>query len=382
MSNLVISTFLLCLTLISLNFLDISTNSLKIPIYIMYYSLIMPLGIVTSFESMSIGFFINIIVAFNGIIMCLIFLPKIKLMYLSNNLIYFLIIILSGIYIYTYVMLIATGGLTRINFNLEEVYDVREQLSQNRFFLSSYFINWVGYSLNPLLIILGLYKKRGSLLLTGIIMQLLIFSMTNFKSFLYIIILLIVVYYLAQKPKLFSKIGIAVFVFLSVMYIHYLTFGVTVLNSSLIRRQFFIPAHLHFLYHDFFSRNYNPFIYFSDSILSSVVNYPYQDAVTRVISKFYWGREFGPNVGFFGNAYFNIGIPGVYLLSILLVLLLKIVQSTEKHLPSKVISALILTPFMALINSGFFTTLLTHSFLLTIITLWIISSYEKNKKMR
>ncbi|HBV22306.1 MAG TPA: hypothetical protein DEB42_00745 [Jeotgalicoccus sp.] len=331
---------------------------------------------------MSIGFFINIIVAFNGIIMCLIFLPKIKLMYLSNNLIYFLIIILSGIYIYTYVMLIATGGLTRINFNLEEVYDVREQLSQNRFFLSSYFINWVGYSLNPLLIILGLYKKRGSLLLTGIIMQLLIFSMTNFKSFLYIIILLIVVYYLAQKPKLFSKIGIAVFVFLSVMYIHYLTFGVTVLNSSLIRRQFFIPAHLHFLYHDFFSRNYNPFIYFSDSILSSVVNYPYQDAVTRVISKFYWGREFGPNVGFFGNAYFNIGIPGVYLLSILLVLLLKIVQSTEKHLPSKVISALILTPFMALINSGFFTTLLTHSFLLTIITLWIISSYEKNKKMR
>lgn len=378
-SNFIISTFILLLTTITINRFDTSNSSLRLPIYVFFFSLIIPLATVASFESMSIIYYLNIMIAFNIILGSIIFFPKIQLISISNKIIYIILSLLSLIYFYTYIMLILSGGFSRINFNLEEVYEVREQLSQNTFFLSNYFISWVGYSLNPILIVLGLVKKNKYLFIFGISMQLLLFSMTNYKSFLFSILLLVIVYVITNKSRLFLKLGMLILTALILMYIHFLIFGPTIFTSSFLRRQFFVPAHLHFLYNDFFSNN--PFIHLSDSILSVIFDYKYNVSVTRVISNFYWGKDFGPNVGFFGNAYYNFGVFGIYLFSFILCFLLKVVQSFENILSNKLIATLILIPFMALINSGLFTTLLTHSLLLTILCIWLLFSFEKNRRI-
>jgi len=107
--------------------------------------------------------------------------------------------------------------------------------------------------------------------------------------------------------------------------------------------------------------------------------------ITRVISWTYWGRDFGPNVGYLGDAFANFGFMGMFLFSMILGVFLRIVDSISRHLPANLIAAIIAVPAMALANSALFTSLLTHGFILSLIMIWLLQKVEerhaRSKKM-
>ncbi len=381
LKNHIIGYFLLIFSVVIITEFDKRAKSLKISLFLMFISLIIPLTTISAYESMNIYYLTAIIISFNLIILCLMIFPGFHIVWPSRNIYLLGLAFLSLIYFYTYSMLIFTGGFTRINFNLVDVYETRELLSENRFFLSGYFISWVGYSLNPIMIIFSLFKKRKVMFLTFLSLQILLFGMTNFKSFLFAVPLLLLIYIFSKLKFQYTYLVLAISLMLITVYIHYIITKDILMSSILIRRQFFMPAHLHFLYNEFFTNH--EFINLSDSIFNMFIHYPYKDTVTNVISSYYWGRKFSVNVGFFGNAYYNFGYIGIAIFSVLLFFILNLIKSIENRVPAHLIGSIILLPFFALINSGLLTTLFTHSLLITIICLWLLgyNFYEEKENV-
>jgi hypothetical protein len=164
--------------------------------------------------------------------------------------------------------------------------------------------------------------------------------------------------------------GAALFILGS--YIVFLATGNHLAPSLLIRRLFFVPAANHLIYYDFFSQPDHPFVMLSNSILEGFFRYPYDFPIVKVIAWEYWGRDFSPNVGYLADAFAHFGFMGMFVFSMILGLFLRVIDSIGARLPANLVTAIVATPAMALVNSALFTSLLTHGLILTMITLWML----------
>jgi hypothetical protein len=196
--------------------------------------------------------------------------------------------------------------------------------------------------------------------------------MTGHKSFLLSPFLAVGVYITWKKKKALLYIIGGSVTLIVVTYVLFLISGNHLAPSIMIRRLFFVPAGNHFIYYDFFSKPENPFVMLSNSFLSPFFSYPYKMPVTRVISWAYWGRDFGPNVGYLGDAFAHFGFVGMFVFSAILGVFLRIVDSVGSQLPANLVAAVIATPAMSLTNSALFTSLLTHGMILAVILLWLL----------
>ncbi len=209
--------------------------------------------------------------------------------------------------------------------------------------------------------------------------QLLLFGMTGHKSFLLAPVLTGGVYFIwaRRNALLYIAGGAAVLVVAS--YILFLVTGNHLAPSLLIRRLFVVPAANHLLYFEFFSQPEHPFVMLSNSILAPFVHYPYDMPVTRVISWAYWARDFGPNVGYLGDAFAHFGFMGMFLFSLILGLFLRIVDSVGARLPANLVAAVVATPAMALTNSALFTSLLTHGLIPAVVMVWLLRAVAERR---
>src|SRR5699024_8716627 len=131
-----------------------------------------------------------------------------------------------------------------------------------------------------------------------------------------------------------------------------------------------------------FSKDWNPFMYLSTSILEPIIDNPYNLSITRIISWEYWNKDFGPNTGYLADAFANFGYFGMFLFSIMLSMLLKVLDSISVNLPTNFAPTLIIMPAIALTNSALFTTLLTHGFLVVLFALWVLYGLLERKNNR
>ena len=288
-----------------------------------------------------------------------------------------------GICAYVYGCLVLSGGLGRFNLDLLSVYEVRaEYLTRRVGPVLGYFIPWQANVINILILCWALHKRKLCLLAAAGIAQVLLFGMTGHKSFLLAPLLASgVLLVWGRKNFLLYLFGGATAMIL-VSYTLFLVTGNHLGPSLLIRRLFFVPAANHFIYYDFFSRLENPFVMLSNSILAPFIQYPYDMPITRVISWAYWGRDFGPNVGYLGDAFEHFGFMGMFLFSVILGLFLHAVDSVAGRLPSNIVAAVIATPAMALTNSALFTSLLTHGLIPAAVLLWLLRFLEERRVKR
>lgn len=304
-------------------------------------------------------------------------LPKIKFFSLKEGktLVVLLIIIIS---IIVYGILIFQGGLSRININLMEVYEVREKYTNTNNRVLGYLLPWQAHVVNMLLLALALYKKRYKMALSALFLQLLLFSMTNFKSFLFAPFVLLF-FYLFEKTKLKNKllltISLGTTFVISISLFIYSAYNTILLASIFIRRLFFVPAYLHFVYFSFFEKieKYK----LSHSFLDFLFDNPHNVNPVKLVASNYFGKDFAPNVGFFGDAYLNFGYFGIVLFALLLAILLKVIDTVSTSVPVSLSVSILIIPSMSLINSAFFTSLLTHGILFAIFMLWLSNSLFK-----
>jgi hypothetical protein len=279
--------------------------------------------------------------------------------------------------VYVYGVLLVRGGLSRFNLDLYRVYEIRElvELDEATVPFLAYLLPWQAHVVNVAALGYGILKRSWLAVAAVVLLQVLLFGMTNYKSFL-MAPLLVVGLYVAASSRWFFRLalgGACATVLLS--QTAYLLTNNLLIPSLFVRRIFFGVANNHLLYYHYFSHPQHPFVLLSHSILSPLLSYPYPRPVTALIAAEYMGGQGSPNVGYLGDAYFNFGIPGMLVFSAALGIFLRALDGIARRVSLPLASAVVAIPALSLVASGLLTSLLTHGFLAAAAALWFLGGW-------
>jgi len=283
-------------------------------------------------------------------------------------------ILASLVTAYVFASLVAGGGLARANFNLAAVYDVREQFLEHLAPFMGYLVPWQGSVINPALMLLGFKRRSPLVVLLGLGLQLFLFSMTGFRSFLLLPALLVGLMLIGRRRHLTAVALTGVLSVVAIALGIYAWLDLAVVPALLVDRVIVIPAEIHYWYYDFFGTHGQAPLQLSQSVLSAVTSAYYSAPIAEVIGWKYMGSAASANVGVFGDAFANFGFPGCFIFALLFSLLLKSVDAAGRTTDPRIAAALVGMPAFQLVNSGLLTTILTHGLGLTIIALWLFGS--------
>ncbi len=291
-------------------------------------------------------------------------LPSLKK---SKNILVLLFFLLSTI---VFLMIYNYLGLS-FNFDFTKVYDIRIGFIEKKIPMAGYLFNWVAKVVNPIFFALYITKRKWHLVMLIVLLQLLLFSVTGHKIYLLALpFVLILIWIMTRKNPLTYMAVFLIAIILLGMLSYWLVDDVWII-SLFTRRALLVPAQLAFYYYDFFSANEPAFL--SHSIFRLFLNYPYHHNPPHLIGEIYFNKpQMGANNGIVGDAYMNFRFIGLVFWSILLVIILKLVDSCSKGKDIKIGIAVIAIPAVTLINSALLTTLLTHGFLLGLILLYLL----------
>ncbi len=345
---------------------------LYMTLLISFLLLIVPTITLYSFKNEPAEFFYSMMIPYAGMLL-LITTKRIQLYYFPHGkkiAIGLSVLMVSIVFLHY----LTTVGVGHMNFNLMNVYELRSSdygMASNAG-IFGYLNSWVTKVLNIFLISIALLRRKYFLVLLLVIIQILLFGLSGHKGVLFSLILLSGLY-IFDKAKHYSTI--IIYSTLSVVSVLLLYFYFThelILPSILIRRVFFIPTHLNYVYFDYFS--FHDFLYWSNSILKSIFTYPYEVAPVFIIGDYLGHPNMAANTGIFGSGYMHLGVVGIIIYMMILSIVINLIQQFNK-LPIWFINAIVLMPILSVfISSDLPTTLLTHGLLLAIIILYLYST--------
>lgn len=300
-------------------------------------------------------------------------LPKIKQLSVSWFLwgVVSFIIVLLGLTIYY-------SGL-HVNFDLYSVYELREKNPTGKIPFSGYSINWVAKSALPFILLFSLYRYKTVFniwVLFVFVSILILFFNTGHKSFLFNIPFVLILYYLV-KSKHFLVLFVSSLLFISItgLLIFWLMDDKTIL-TLFIRRSLYIPAQLSFYYHEFYL---DQPLYLSNSFLSSLSEYPHHLEPAHMIANEYFNSDkMAANNGIISDGFKHFGYIGLLIWSVLLSLFLKFADALRSIAPTLILIPLLILGAKSFIDGAFFTSLLTHGILISLLVLLFIDVKKKN----
>lgn len=300
-------------------------------------------------------------------------LPKIKQLSVSSFLwgVVSFIIVLLGLTIYY-------SGL-HVNFDLYSVYELREKNPTGKIPFSGYSINWVAKSALPFILLFSLYRYKTVFniwVLFVFVSILILFFNTGHKSFLFNIPFVLILYYLV-KSKHFLVLFVSSLLIISItgLLIFWLMDDKTIL-TLFIRRSLYIPAQLSFYYHEFYL---DQPLYLSNSFLSSLSEYPHHLEPAHMIANEYFNSDkMAANNGIISDGFKHFGYIGLLIWSVLLSLFLKFADALRSITPTLILIPLLILGAKSFIDGAFFTSLLTHGILISLLVLLFIDVKKKN----
>jgi hypothetical protein len=264
------------------------------------------------------------------------------------------------------------------NLNLLGVYEVRSEYVAAGIPLGGYLIPWMGSIVNPIFFALFLRKRKWLLVAITIVVQLIIFSATGHKGYLFILPFVFALIWIIQRknPLLYMGLGLLGVVLagwlLSSLADNYWA------SALFTRRTLLIPGQLSFTYYDFFSQN--DLVYLSASRLDFFASYPYQLAPPNLIGGVYFGvPTMNANTGITGDAFMNFGFLGLVLWGVLLAVILRLIDTCGRRVDLRVGVAAIAAPALSLTNSGLLTNILTHGLWLALLLLYLLPKRKENE---
>lgn len=246
------------------------------------------------------------------------------------------------------------------NLILIDIYKTREQMSgiSNPYFSYTYSI--FTKIIVPLILVFALELKNKLLLVIGIGFLLLFFLFGAHKT-VYLGIFLILLFYRFSYRYIISKLVLTLNLLLAICLVLAL-FSYDYLWILTIRRVQFIPTLLDISYYDFFREP----IYWSESILKSFFNYPFDLPHTALIGREYFARtSFGANNGLIADGYMNAHSLGVFVNIVLFSAYFMFLNNLK--LPSKYFGLFFLVVY-SFISSSLLTVFITHGALVLLLT--------------
>lgn len=274
--------------------------------------------------------------------------------------------------------LIAKGGLRFFNLKLSKVYEFRRAsahaVAEGIF---AYLNSWVFKVFNMFLLTWALYKNKKMLVMISLLLQILFFAISAHKSVLFAPLVILFAKYLCQKKH--SSILMTFFYFIGIWFSFatYSFFNNIWPLSLFVRRLLIVPSFLNFKYYLFFQAN--PLVYFSNSFLKKIIQYPYDLPVPLLISTYIGHNpDSWANTGYLAMGFAHLGYIGMILYSFIIGFIIKLVDNfTYNKLPLWVGFSLVAIPLSGILRGSDLTTgLLTHGLAIAIILLWLIKNAE------
>lgn len=264
-----------------------------------------------------------------------------------------------------------SGGASYFNLNILLIYEFRDQVSAvvNQG-LMGYLITWGFKVATPVLLALALYYQKYILGIIIFLTQILWFGVLGHKSILFFPLITIFLWTLYAHSRSLSLIGIAATAITVISLLIFLIFDDIIAASLLVRRIFFVPPQLTSAYFEFF--NNNGFLYWSNSVTGSWIDYPYAYGPAEVIGYFVGSGAFANN-SFFASGYMHAGFLGMCLYSAIVGFILRMIDGLAKDfetpwLPLAFVAGPFITMFM---SSDLLTVILTHGLAFAVIVLFV-----------
>lgn len=258
------------------------------------------------------------------------------------------------------------------NLVLLDVYQTRRTMSGLSNLYFGYTYSLFTKIIIPLLIVFAIELKNRLMVLFGVL-YLVLFYLFGAHKTVYLGLIVVLIFYrwsyieIIKRVLKYSNLLIVLCIILAIFsydYLWILTF----------RRIQFLPALLDIVYLDFFMDN--P-IYWSESILKSIVEYPYKLDHMHLIGETYFNNaEVAANNGLISDGIMNFGTYGV-LINIFLVSIYFMILNSLK-IPSKYFGIYLLVVF-AFISSSTLTVFLTHgAFVLLIVSIFLLNRSDES----
>lgn len=260
-------------------------------------------------------------------------------------------------------------------FDLGLTYILRAE--NNSILFLDYASTWTTKIIIPFFIVYTLYRKKYFLFSIFLLMQILFFMIYINKTTLFICFFIIIIFLLI-KNKLFFKCFsslLTIGVLICLLFNFLIDF---IYPASLfIRRFLFLPAQIKFAYYDFFSQN--QFLYFSEGQIGNLFNleYPYDIPSVKLIASKIFNKESNFNTGYWGDAYAQLGLPGIFILSAILIILLCILEKMSNNIPKEIKIPAIAFSFLSLNDGALLTNILTGGMFIFFILFYFSSKIIK-----
>lgn len=349
------------------------SSASRFVIFVQLIFIVVPYTTLYGFEDLPTFYLSLVLAGYVSVALLVKVIPSIRLMTVGPEIRYVFACTAALVMIYVFAGLVVTGGLGRLNFNLYDIYPARAEYVKDLLPGFGYLVMWTAYVFIPVLLVIFLlrWKQRrlgGALGVVLILsLQLLLFGMTNFKTFLFLPVAIVGMLWLAWRVDMYRAMLIGVIgTICMLLFIDTLS----PYALGLLNRTFFTPAAIHNLYFQYFSSH--PFALLSGKPVGNWLGAPYSQFPVQLIAEHYWGTSISPNVGWIGDAYANFGVLGVFVYGTIMALVLRLGDSLARKISEPgAIEALLIAPAVALCSSALGTTLLTHGFIVLLAVLWV-----------
>jgi len=249
--------------------------------------------------------------------------------------------------------------------------------------LVGYALRIAGNVIAPTLMILGLangfvgkYVKARFLIFISLILFTIVYSFDGTKSTIFAPALIYALFYIYKRRLAAEKVLIFLLLLIVVSVLLDIYIRKPVFTSFIVRRLMLAPGFLSVLYHEYFVQSQNPIFMYSYSFLGSFFDNPYSTTPAFLIGYTYFGSEVvSANANLYADAVANLGVWGIPVVAFLASLYLYIIRMIAAGCEG---AALLLTavPVFAMVNTSFFTTILTHGlFLSSLLVAFIPRNY-------
>jgi oligosaccharide repeat unit polymerase len=268
-------------------------------------------------------------------------------------------------------VVVGTFGVGGGFVSLDSIYEVRLAFGEENVGVQGptlYAMPWLGSVMIPLLVGLGVMKRRVSWLLLAIAATALLYSLTATKTALFLpLITLSIALVLRSRPKslTFSR-AVAAFSGLVVL--------LTVLNlapgnqlfGATVLRTLYIPVAVSKSYYEFFSSN--PQVQLGGGLLSPIFDYPYELPIPKLIAWYEgYGAATNANGNWLADAFANFGYSGMIAFAVIAGIIFRLLDRAAMGKKLDVAIFAVLGPAVALSNGALTTVTLTSGLALSVL---------------
>lgn len=262
------------------------------------------------------------------------------------------------------------------SFNLYNVYSRRSNFVTYPF--AERLNSILTYVISPILFLYGLKTKNKKILFISILFTGMFFLISGGKYALFLLALLPIFYFIYDKNVVsISLFRMSFFISLACAFLFIVSYdnlAFKYLFNQFYFRTFITPAWLSFVYFDVFQ--IEEFYYFSETL-----GFLNQKTITvpELVGDYLFGDQGGSfaSNGFFGDAYANLGVSGIIIISVIFNIIIMILNSIKKNnFLIKILPVYIAINGFFLINSSLLSLISSRGLIIGVFLIMMIKEFK------